>query len=313
MNASKTTDHGGNLDAAVARFGGARADWIDLSTGINPQPYPLPKLAPEIWSALPDHTATQALHKAARGFWNIPEGAGVLAAPGLSALIARLPSILPAATVAIPGPTYGEHAAAFAAQGWRITDQSRDVLVAVHPNNPDGLLWSAAQLSARLTIIDESFADVASSGSHVNLAARPGTLILKSLGKFWGLAGVRLGFATGDTALIARLADLLGPWPVSGPALAIGVAALQDRAWAARTRARLSIDADRLDALMTGKSASLVGGTTLFRLYDVDSARAWQDKLARARIWSRIFPYSSHWLRLGLPAPDQWHRLEAAL
>ncbi|MGR3341803.1 MAG: threonine-phosphate decarboxylase [Paracoccaceae bacterium] len=313
MNASKTRDHGGDLDAAVARFGGRRATWLDLSTGINPVAYPLPDLTPASWTTLPDETAKKALENAARGFWQIPDGAAVLAAPGASALIARIPSLMPAATVAIPGPTYNEHAAAFAAHGWRITDRDRGAIVVVHPNNPNGRLWSAAELSARLTIIDESFADAASSGSHINLSARPGTLILKSFGKFWGLAGVRLGFAIGDPALIARLADLLGPWPVSGPALTLGAVALQDTQWAAHTRARLAIDADRLDALMTRVGASVLGGTTLFRLYYVDSARAWQDNLARAHIWSRIFPYSSHWLRLGLPAPDHWQRLEAAL
>ena len=313
MNASKTRDHGGGLDAAVARFGGPRAAWIDLSTGINPVPYPLPDLPPATWTALPDTLATNALEKAARAFWQIPDGAAVLAAPGASALIARIPALMPAATVAIPGPTYNEHAAAFAAHGWHITEQSREAIVVVHPNNPNGRLWSAAELSARLTVIDESFSDVASSGSHINLSARPGTLILKSFGKFWGLAGVRLGFAIGDPALIASLADSLGPWPVSGPALALGTAALQDTKWADAARARLNTDANRMDALMIRNGARVVGGATLFRLYTVDSASTWQNSLARARIWSRIFPYSSHWLRLGLPAPDQWDRLEAAL
>jgi len=307
-------DHGGGLDAAMARFGGARAEWIDLSTGINPAPYPLPVLEAGDWAALPARTAQSALRQAARRFWQVPEGADMLAAPGASALIARIPALAAPGRVRIATPTYNEHAAAFCAQGWRVTaDGPAEARVLVHPNNPDGRLWSARDADTPLTVIDESFCDICPDRSLVALAARPGVVVLKSFGKFWGLAGLRLGFAIAAPDTIARLAELLGPWPVSGPALRIGTAALKDPDWAEDTRARLKRDAARLDALATGRGAELAGGTDLFRLYRVDDAAAWQARLARHRIWSRIFPYSPHLLRLGLPASDGWGRLEAAL
>lgn len=132
-------------------------------------------------------------------------------------------------------------------------------------------------------------------------ATTSGTLILKSFGKFWGLAGLRLGFVIGDPALVARLGQMLGPWPVSGPALHIGAAALRDGAWAEAMRARLATDATRLDTMMTEAGAQIVGGTPLFRLYEVDDAQAWQERLAQHHIWTRVFPYNPRWLRLGLP------------
>ncbi|WP_333712670.1 aminotransferase class I/II-fold pyridoxal phosphate-dependent enzyme, partial [Yoonia sp.] len=210
-------------------------------------------------------------------------------------------------------PTYNEHAAAFAAAGWARSAETRHAKVVVHPNNPDGRLWQVSDLAADHRIIDESFCDVMPDQSLIAQAARAGTIVLKSFGKFWGLAGLRLGFAIGDPVLIGALRDILGPWQVSGPALGIGAAALADTGWAAETRLRLEADAARLDGLMTGKGAMLVGGTALFRLYEVDTAAAWQDRLARHHIWSRTFPYNPRWLRLGLPAPDQWDRLETAL
>lgn len=306
-------DHGGGLDAAIARYGGTRAGWIDLSTGINPVPYPIPNLEPECWTALPDRAAQEALLSVARRFWNVPESAAVLAAPGASALIAQLPALAPVGRVHIPAPTYNEHAAAFEAQGWDSGDEAPDARVIVHPNNPTGHWYSKADLAAPLTIIDESFADVAPERSLIAHADQPGVLVLKSFGKFWGLAGVRLGFAIGPAEFIDRLAELLGPWPVSGPALAIGAAALNDAGWADEARARLATDAARLDDLMQRAGAQVEGGTTLFRLYGVENAATWQEQLAKHHILTRIFPYSGSYIRLGLPAPDQWNRMEAAL
>jgi cobalamin biosynthetic protein CobC len=302
-------DHGGGIDAAVAQFGGTRAGWVDLSTGINPTPYSLGPLGPDLWNTLPDEGAFLRLEQAARSFWNVPQSAAVLPAPGASALIARMPSTAPIGAVHIPAPTYNEHARAFTAQGWT-ADANAQTRVLVHPNNPDGRLWKTSDF-APLTIIDESFCDVTPDATLIEHAARPNTIILKSFGKFWGLAGLRLGFAIGDPDLIAKLAHSIGPWAVSGPALEIGARALHDHDWASATRARLIEDAKRLDNMM---GLPVVGGTSLFRLYDTEDASALQTHLARAHIWTRVFPYSSRWLRLGLPGtPDHWARLQTAM
>lgn len=306
-------DHGGGIDAAIAKYGGRRADWLDLSTGINPVPYPMPAFPTDAWTALPDRAAFARLYDLARHFWKVPQEAAIIGATGASAIIATLPRVISKGKVCIPGPTYNEHGAAFRAAGWALTEAATDALVVVHPNNPDGRTWQADELTAPICIIDESFCDVMPDASLIHLAARPGTIVLKSFGKFWGLAGLRLGFAIGDPAIIDRLTDVLGPWQVSGPALAIGAEALADPPWADDTRARLARDAARLDALLDSKGAAVLGGTTLFRLYQVKDARAAQDHLAQQHIWSRVFPYAADWLRLGLPAPDRWDQLEAAL
>jgi cobalamin biosynthetic protein CobC len=225
-----------------------------------------------------------------------------------------IPRLRNAGTVHISAPTYNEHAAAFKAAGWAETSsKNAEAQIIVHPNNPDGRCFTPADLHAPLRIIDESFADVIPNASLIAQATTPNTLILKSFGKFWGLAGLRLGFVIGDPDLIDQLTMMLGPWPVAGPALQIGARALSDPEWADKTRQRLSTYTDRLDTLLTNAGAKPLGGTTLFRLYDVVDAAEWQHRLARHQIWSRVFPYNSRWLRLGLPAPDQWSRLEAAL
>ena len=231
-----------------------------------------------------------------------------------------MPDLFPGRDAWIPGPTYNEHAAAFRARGRAVLTEGPQapVHVHVHPNNPDGRLWDAAFGNAEMTVIDESFCDTCPDASHIARTARPGTIVLKSFGKFWGLAGLRLGFAIAHPDTLSppdapALGDLLGPWPVAGPALAIGARALSDADWAERTRMRLAKDATRLDTLLTSKGAALLGGTPLFRLYEVDDAAAWQERLARHRVWSRIFPYSAQWLRLGLPAPERWGQLVDAL
>jgi len=303
-------DHGGGLDAAVATYGGVRSDWLDLSTGINPVPYPVGEISPEAWTALPDQGAMDRLLAAARVFWNVPDGAEIVAANGASAIIAAMPHIWGGQRTLIPAPTYNEHAAAFAANGWDVVPEGMgDVTIVVHPNNPDGRVWQVSQLP-KPVIIDESFCEVLTEASHVDIATVPDTIVLKSFGKFWGLAGARLGFVICTPNLARKVQDQLGPWSASGPALEIGARALADPAWAKATRVRLAADAKRLDDLVGWK---LVGGTDLFRTYEVPDAATMQDKLARGHVWSRIFPYSKTWIRLGLPAPDRWEQLEAAL
>lgn len=315
-------DHGGGLDAAVARYGGERSDWLDLSTGINPSPYPLPTFPADAWTALPDAGALKRLLFAAREFWKVPPEAEIIAAPGASALIAQMPALATGRRVHIPAPTYNEHAAAFRAHGWEVDEDDTELgtQVHVHPNNPDGRFFWPDEFDhpKGLTIVDESFCDVDPSKSHITRTAHPGTLVLKSFGKFWGLAGLRLGFAIGHPKTLSpqdkpSLKDLIGPWAVSGPALLAGARALDDKKWASVTRALLHQNSGRLDTLMEGHGANTLGGTALFRLYEVADAEAAKEALCREHILTRSFPYSKTWLRLGLPPADRWSQLERAL
>lgn len=320
-----TRDHGGNLDAARARYGAG--DWIDLSTGINRVPWPVPDLPARAWTDLPTAADKAALMDVARAaFGTAAQG---LATAGAQAAIQMIPHLLPRGRARVLAPTYNEHAACLRAAGWavdevRSTDDLRgaDLAVVVNPNNPDGRRHDPKALRAlagqvgRL-VVDESFADADPALSlSLSLAAKAGgpLIVLRSFGKFWGLAGVRLGFLFADADIVAKAEAMAGPWPVSGPAIEIGRRALADTAWHAATCARLEGDAARMDALAQGAGWQLAGGTVLFRSYLTPDAAAAQDRLARSQIWSRIFPWSVRWLRLGLPgSAAEWDRVSAAL
>jgi cobalamin biosynthetic protein CobC len=317
-------DHGGNLDVARARFGGELADWIDLSTGINRLPYPVPQLPLHHWQALPSRAEIDALHQAARQAYQTT--APLIATAGAQAAIQMLPLLAPPGSAKILEPTYGEFGHVLRSAGWAVEAVSdldalagADLAVVVNPNNPDGqrhdrdALLSLASRVGRL-VIDESFVDVVPELSLASHAGQPRLLIMRSFGKFYGLAGVRLGFVLGGEADIATMAQLAGPWPVSGVAIEIGRAALSDRSWASETRARLFSDAARLDELAKGAGWKLIGGTPLFRLYDVGDGLRAREQLARAQIWTRVFRDRPSWLRLGLPGGEtEWQRLAAAL
>ena len=315
-------EHGGNLDVAQQRFGGAADDWIDLSTGINRQPYPLLDVEPRQWSALPSRSDIESLHHAARQAY--ATDAPIVAIGGAQAAIQLLPRLAPRGRARILAPTYNEYAAVLSAAGWDVEEASdlaaladADLAVVVNPNNPDGRRHERGELLALLPrvgrlVIDESFADAVPDLSLAAEAGRPHLLILRSFGKFYGLAGVRLGFAIGSERDIAGLAAMAGPWPVSGAAIAIGRRALLDRDWARATVARLADDCVRLDTAARSRGWTLVGGTPLFRLYDVGDALAAQEKLARGQIWSRVFQQQPGWLRLGLPGNEAyWARHSA--
>jgi|SRR6185312_8663020 cobalamin biosynthetic protein CobC len=318
------TDHGGNLDVAIRRFGGRLEDWIDLSTGINRQPYPVGELPPRAWAALPSHAEIESLHEVARSAYGA--NAPMLAVAGAQAAIQMLPQLAQPGRARILAPTYNEYAPVLAAAGWQIEEAGdldalagADLAVVVNPNNPDGrqhdpkcVLALASQV--KRLVVDESFADAMPGVSLAAEAGRPGLLILRSFGKFYGLAGLRLGFVIGCETDVAALAAIAGPWPISGAAIEIGRRALLDRAWADATRVRLAHDAGRFDTLAQSASWRLIGGTPLFRLYEIGDAAVAQERLARAKIWSRIFDGKPKWLRLGLPGDEtEWARLAAAL
>ena len=324
-------EHGGAIDAAAIRHGIPRRRWLDLSTGINPNPYPLPEVAAETWMHLPDAALDVALRQAAASRYGVADEACVVAAPGTQALIQWLPRLRAPSRVAVLGPTYGEHAACWAAAGHRVTEAAAseppdggfDVVVAVNPNNPDGRILEPARLLALLDrlerdsgllVVDEAFADAVPDISLAPRAGRPGLVVLRSFGKFYGLAGLRLGFALTSPDMAGRLGRALGPWAVSGPAAAIGAAALGDAPWAEETRVRLTADAGRLDDLLVQNGLAVAGGTPLFRLASHEAAQDLFEHLARTGILARRFSGEATWLRFGLPGgAAEFERLGTAL
>ncbi len=237
--------HGGAIGAAVARFGGRREDWLDLSTGINPVPPPMPAMEAEWLTRLPEAEAEAGAREAARRFTGAPDGADVVLAPGSQAIISLLPHLLPPGEAAILEPAYAEHARAFRAADHAVVPladpagvpATARVAVVVNPNNPDGrrfgraeLLVLADTLAARggWLVVDEAFMDADPRESLGPDAGRQGLVVLRSFGKFFGLAGLRLGFALTAPDLGAALAARLGPWCVSGPALGLGARLMGD-------------------------------------------------------------------------------------
>lgn len=323
--------HGGDMAAARALFPGAPEPFLDLSTGINPNPYPLPRLAPEIFARLPQPSDTEALAEAAAQAYRAPSHRHVLPAPGTQILLTQLARLKPPGRVKILPTTYGEHARAALLAGHQVMEVpdigdlgDADLAIVVNPNNPDGrivaketLIDLAAALRSRggLLVIDEAFMGVGpADASLVGDVAGGNIVALRSFGKFFGLGGLRLGFAIGAADLVARVAASLGPWPVSGPAIAIGRSALTDDAWIATTRGDLAKAASRLDALLAEHDLGVAGGTSLFRLVASEQAAALYQHLGGAGILVRAFPEHPNLLRFGLPGsqPD-WARLQAGL
>ena len=287
--------------------------------------------AESVWQRLPSRADADALLAAARKTYGVPDGADIAAASGTQALIQWLPYLAAPGPVAIVGPTYSEHAAAWRNAGHPVIaidhlaacPESAVHAVVVNPNNPDGrvtdraaLMRIAAQLKGRggWLVVDEAFADIDPAISAVALCPDWPVVILRSFGKFYGLAGLRLGFAIGAPDVIARITAALGPWPCSGPALLIGAAALGDQPWADRTRGALEQQARKLDEVLVKSGFTIAGGTSLFRLARHPDALKLHAALARRQIWCRRFDWADDLLRFGLPADAAGlDRLAAAL
>ncbi len=305
-------EHGGRLNAAARRWGIPRAAWLDLSTGIAPWPYPLPAVPAQVWQRLPEDD--DGLEAAARAYYGAD---ALLALPGSQAAIQWLPRLLPSGRVAMPAPLYAEHPAAWQAAGHTLVgwDDAADYALLCNPNNPTGTRYACDALLARaarvkLLVVDEAFIDADSRESLLGCGAG-NVIVLRSLGKFFGLAGARIGFAFGSSALLEGLAEALGPWAVSHPARWAARRALADRDWQAAQRARLHAAATRLADLLAclGQPA----GCALFQTVVTPRAAALHEALARRGILVRRFDAPTM-LRFGLPATERdWQRLTTAL
>jgi len=317
------SSHGGQLAAAMRAWPDAPTPWIDLSTGINPRPYPAPRASPGARRRLPFREETASLEAAAGAAFGVGDPDRILATPGAESALRLLPRYLGAETALVVGPTYASHADAWSGAGARLVDleEQAAVVVLVNPNNPDGrvhtqddLLALADRLAARggWLVVDESFADVSPEPS---IAAQHHRRIvaLRSFGKFFGLAGLRLGFVLGPPDLVRGLRARQGDWPVSADALAAGTAAYADAAWSARTRARLARDASWLDTVLIQAGFEIVGGAPLFRLAAAADAPHRFTSLCAQGILTRPFIDQPTWLRFGLPPQAERRRVQIAL
>ena len=304
----------------MRRFADAPRPWIDLSTGINPVPYPVPALPDTAWTRLPSHADEAALLAAAAARYGARDPATIVAAPGTQALIQLLPRLVPRSTVAIVGPTYEEHEACWSRHGHEVrvvpSLENADVVIAVNPNNPTGRLFPPTDLAAvkGMLVVDESFIDFLPREMSLAGDLPPRAVVLRSFGKSYGLAGVRLGFAIASPDIAAQLRAELGPWAVSGPALEIGRVALNDGAWLRTARDRVVADSARLDDFLREAGFEILGGTVLFRLARHAAASTFVHRLAREGIHVRPFGYAPDRIRFGLPADDEaFWRLAKAL
>lgn len=320
-------EHGGRLQQAVIDYAIPLDNWIDLSTGINPKGWPVPPLPASSWLRLPEEN--DALEQAARDYYGVED---ILVVAGSQAAIQVLPSLFPAQRVAVLNPSYAEHAHAWQRAGHDVTmiDERAveellpniDSLVLIHPNNPTGACFSQQQLldwheqlatRGGCLVIDEAFIDCANDSSMAVYSARRGLIVLRSLGKFFGLAGARVGFVCAHAELLAQLRLLLGPWAVSGPARWVASRALEDRAWQHATRQRLKNDGARLATLLTRHKLPPDGGCHLFKWIRTPHAEDIHKRLAEAGIFTRLFSAPAS-LRFGLPANNsQWQRLDEVL
>jgi cobalamin biosynthesis protein CobC len=329
--ADEPLPHGGDLAAARLLFPDAPKPFIDLSTGINPNHYPLPPLPAELFARLPDAAATAGLGGGGGGADSGPWAARVVLGPGTQILLPLVAGLVRPGRAAILSPTYNEHARAARLAGHSVIAAREsaalgdaDLAIVTNPNSPDGrliereaLLALAAKLQTRggVLVVDEAFMEIGPPGfSLAGDVGRGNLIVLRSFGKFFGLAGIRLGFALLDQPSAVRLVAMLGPWAVSGPALAVGATALADTAWIEATRRRLVAASGRLDGILIGAGLGIPGGTALFRLVRTAAASGLFHHLGRAGILVRKFPDNATWLRFGVPAgEEEWQRLQIAM
>lgn len=324
-------DHGGSLSRAGRLFPDAPRPWLDLSTGINPHSYPFGDIDAGAFTRLPEDSRLQALLETAARAYGAPSPRNIVAAPGTQILLPLVATMAGRGKAAILSPTYAEHYRAAAMAGHETVEvadpeglRRSDLAIVVNPNNPDGrivarpsLLAIAADLRAAsgLLVVDEAFMEVGpADGSLAPDVAQGGIVVLRSFGKFFGLAGVRLGFAIGPEDLVAEIRSRLGPWAVPGPAIELGIAGLADVSWQRAMRLRLADAAERLDGLLRDAGLTVAGGTSLYRFVRTSEAQALFCALGEAGILVRRFDRDEHALRFGLPGDDDaYSRLGRAL
>ena len=320
-------EHGGRLLAAAREYGIPATEWLDLSTGINPETYPIPPIDPACWNRLPEDN--DGLEAAAAAYYGNHR---LLALAGSQAAIQTLPLFFAPQAIACVAPIYEEHPHAWARCGHKLRRlptlaralaAATPLVLVCSPNNPtatatsrDALIDAATRLHQRggWLIVDEAFGDAVPQDNVVDLAgsdAAPNLIVLRSLGKFFGLAGARVGFVFGAADKLEALREKLGPWPLSHPARFVARHALKDVAWQQGARQSLEKASRRLETLLARLGD--IQRNALFCTLRTERSAELAAHFARSAILVRQFDQHGL-LRFGLPgAESEWQRLSDAL
>lgn len=311
-------EHGGNSDEAAKAYGFAANEMVDLSTGISPIAYDMALPSSKAFQALPLNSDLEQLLHHAKHAYGVPAGAAICAGAGSQSLLSALPKLYEPTVIWCPEPTYNEHRYRWERAGHHVDGSAHcpkeaRIIILGHPNNPTGHIWSHAdkdqylahvKAKGGLLIIDEAFADASPDISFMADADDDSIMILRSVGKFFGLAGLRVGFAIGGTKMIASLADEIGPWPLSQPAMIVAGRALQDSRWQDSHRKKLGEKSAWLAIRLQKAGFELVAHTPLFITIRHHNIAAFHDHLARHGYWTRLYANQPDMMRLGLLPDD---------
>ncbi|MCY4045712.1 MAG: aminotransferase class I/II-fold pyridoxal phosphate-dependent enzyme [Cellvibrionales bacterium] len=322
--------HGGDLYWAAERFGRPVDQWIDLSTGVNPNSYPIPDVKAADYQRLP-YLSPEFL-ASIEGYYGqpgIPVSGSQQAIDLLPGMLKKLPVLLPEVgykgyeKIFRQADFYCQHypsldkASAMIAIMDAITLNPNQHVVIINPNNPTGLIFTPEELLEfakllapdAMLIVDEAFMDVTPEGSMLNDRLLLNVLVFRSFGKFFGLAGLRLGVVfTSNTALINRLDSTLDPWRINGLAQAVATKAYSDNTWQSAAREQLATQKTKHQAklltLVNQTQGRLLVRQGLFSAIIMPASmaqHAWQ-ALALKGILTRQVPVSSEKtiLRIGI-------------
>lgn len=340
---SRNTDnhiHGGQLIKVAKKYNIPLSEWVDLSTGINPNGYPIPAIPQSVWNRLPEKG--DELHKTAAQYYQCDS---LIAVAGSQVAIQLIPTLFSKCSIGLIQPGYYEHAKHWQQHNHNIIRfqhnptknnneelalitqinnkiHSLDALVIINPNNPSGICFSKQQLLSwheilmrknAYLIIDEAFMDTDNTNSMLSNNILPNLIILRSIGKFFGLAGIRLGFVFSNKTILNKISDIQGPWPISGPSRWIACKALTDNNWQNQTRSLLLENVMRLKFLLSAHQLTPYGGTNLFQWVKTPKAKMIYHCLNQQGILTRLFSEPDS-LRFGLPKTEiQWKKLDHAL
>lgn len=329
--------HGGAVQEAAEYFDIALEKWLDLSTGINPVSWPVPDIPAQVWQRLPENH--DQLRSAAADYYGSPY---LVPLAGSQQGIQFLPLMYQGRkkdpAIWVTAGSYSEHGNAWAEQGYRVRrvacdqinqllrQQPVDVLILVNPDNPSGYRWPKEQLlhwwkllrsRGGWLIVDEAFMDCTPEHSLCSELPKDGLFVLRSVGKFFGLAGIRTGFMFAAADQCRRVEKLQGPWSLSHPAQFITEHALQDQPWIQNQRQQLAHSSLRLAGLLEQHLHLPCDGTDLFQTLYFPKAQALYLHLAKQGILSRFLKSSAQsktGIRFGLPVDESdWSRLNDAL